>query len=576
MQPIFFRETVTNIEQKTIEEYQIPELLLMENAAQKSFWQIQRILTDKTSALETHTTRKDFFSPSLAAESMAGKSILVCCGKGNNGGDGAALARLCLDAGCKVTLLLVSPVEKNKENARLNLSIIEKLCQESNQSYFFSLERDSLQSTGDEMNNRLSRIQNERWDLIVDAIYGIGFRGNAIKSATVNSVIQMIRKIKNDSSKTQIVSLDLPSGLDCDNPHLIGSSIKADFTICFGCLKPANVLSPAKRYNGQCIVVNVGYPRPVLAEQRATLWTIDQELARKYLYQSNPGAHSSKRERGTVGLIVGSLSYPGAAILAGNSCYAGGVGMVHVAVPQEIAHLVANRALVEIIIHQLGDVHQDPKRFSESSYRIFGRSDLVVIGCGLGVARGLENWLVDFLSYYEGVVLLDADALNLLAPFNRNWQRKFPLILTPHIHEFERLVGKKIDANNRVSEAIAFAQKNEIILLLKGETSLVVHPDGRIAILPFSVESVGRAGSGDVLCGLIASLLGQVIGGQGKFLRDKDKWGFMETIWQATAAALYIAAVVAKQATGQFGNRNVCPDDLRHYYFHTTKQIMKI
>ena len=110
MQPIFSRETVTNIEQKTIKEYKIPELLLMENAAQKSFWQIQRILTDKTSALETHTTRKDFVSPSLDAESMAGKSILVCCGKGNNGGDGAALARLCLDAGCKVTLLLVSSV----------------------------------------------------------------------------------------------------------------------------------------------------------------------------------------------------------------------------------------------------------------------------------------------------------------------------------------------------------------------------------------------------------------------------------------------------------------------------------
>lgn len=541
MQKVLTAAQMREVDRLTTERYGIPSIILMENAAHA----VARVITEKLGG------------------SVKGKSILILCGKGNNGGDGAAIARKLGQDGAFVSTLLFGKIKDTKGDARTNFGILCSEDFEFDGVYFSNFGELREINSQDEW---VSYFLNSRggWDVIVDAIFGTGL--SRPLDIWLGNIIHDINFIHEDPALDErlLISVDIPSGLESDVQTLANEPFKADVTVTFTSPKPANVLPPGTTFNGELIVADIGSPPGLVDEQASMLFVTEAADVEEWVETSKFSDDSYKNKRGHAVVIAGSETYSGAAVLAGNSAIRSGVGLVTLACPAEAKTEIASRVLPEVILATVGSPEFD---------ELAPKANAIAVGPGLSATNPeIESLVRKIVEERKTAVIVDAGALWFFSPMHkpareqgRNIQAnsydladaqapalKAPLILTPHEGEFMRLLGTddKDAIKDRVHAVREFSQKNNVILVLKGERVVIGHPDGRVVVNPTGNSGLGKAGNGDTLTGVLAGFCAQAAA------VDID-------IFETVVAAVYIAGLAGDIAEKKYGKRVMTASDVR-------------
>jgi hydroxyethylthiazole kinase-like uncharacterized protein yjeF len=386
-----------------------------------------------------------------------GARVLLLVGSGDNGGDtlyaGARLAA----RGAQVRALLLSP-------DRVHLAGLA-----------------ALRGAG----GFTVRDLPDRADLVLDGIVGIGASGGLRPPAA--GLVAVLGDLRaRDGERAVVVAVDVPSGVAVDTGDVPGDAVTADVTVTFGCLKPAHVVGPAATLAGHVDLVDIGLG-PTLRADPAVRVPDAADIAS---WWPRPGPASDKYSRGVVGVATGSATYPGAAILSVTGALAGPTGMVR----------YAGSAATEV-------VRAHPSVVVAPRVADAGRVQAWVCGSGLGTDDSARTELRSVLAT-SLPVLLDADALTLLVDGQHaeDLRRDAPLVITPHDGEFKRLAGEMPGAD-RAGAACRLAAWTNAVVLLKGDRTIVATPAGEVWANPTGSPALATAGSGDVLAGLLGSLL---------------------------------------------------------------------
>lgn len=540
MKPVISAAQMRQIDLETTQKYHIPSLILMESAAEACLREIA----------------KEFEGD------LAGKKVRILCGPGNNGGDGAALARALINIGVKTDVVLIGSVETTKGDARINFDALKNLA-----SFIAGTDHQPLLLSFIECKSvgeweEIARPRS-RYDVIVDALFGTGLTrpldGVHLQVVEHLAVIKEARD-RSSSTKPLIVSIDLPSGLNADLSQPIGKSVEADLTVTFTSPKPANVLPPACNSCGRLVVASIGSPSSLIEAAHSPLLLTEAADVREWLKETRYTPESYKNSHGHLLLVAGSRGYTGAAVLSGNAAMTSGAGLVTIATSSSAISAIAAQAMPEVMTAALEET--DRGAVSENAIDYFqmlaAKATAIAAGPGLSSEDERTRTFVRKLVERRKVpMVLDADALNCLAPWPRelNAASKTPLILTPHPGEMLRLMGttERSALSDRVSAARDFAIKNSVILVLKGSRSIVAAPDGRVFINPTGNAGLGTAGAGDTLTGIIGGFLAQSFATLGD---DADAVA-------ATVAALYIGGLAGDIAAGKLGMRTMVASDIR-------------
>ncbi len=539
MQKILTAAEMREVDRLTVERFAVPSLLLMESAANAS-----------ARAITAHF-------PS----GLQGERVQILCGRGNNGGDGAALGRALWTLGARVDVVLFGRAGESKGDARTNFEITRSLSgfasgtgeRPSGLSYVECASEAEWQEVA-----RAAR----GYALIVDALFGTGLTRPL--EGVFKQVIEYLARVREARRHARgglplLVSLDLPSGLDADAAEPIGEAVRADMTVTFTAPKPANVLPPASHFNGRLVVAHIGSPGSLLDNSPSSLFLTESGDARAWLEKTRYAPDSYKYTHGHALFVAGSRNYAGAAALCANAAMRSGVGLVTVAAPGSALPSVAARLMPEVITAALSETEAGAasfdalKRISE----LAGRATVVAVGPGLtSEHEGTRRLVREFVERRSTPVVLDADGLNALAPWPSELRgtRDAPLILTPHAGEMLRLLGTDDRAalKDRVRVAVEFAQAHELILVLKGTRTLVAAPDGRVFVNPNGNAGLGRGGSGDTLTGVVAGFLAQAHAA----LRDEAD------ALEATVAAVYVCGLAGDLAARERGMRTMVASDI--------------
>jgi NAD(P)H-hydrate epimerase len=554
MQKVVTAEEMREIDRLTTEKYGISSILLMENAAHAA----ARIITEKLGG------------------SVKRKSFLILCGKGNNGGDGAALARILWTLGANVSIALNATVEDTKGDAKTNFEAFIKLHSglRFSEPQLCLYEVDAFRSFFDNYYNLVSH------DAIIDALFGTGLIKPLEDSLAV--LAKIITSIKETNKRPLRVSLDLPSGLNANLAEPIGENFHADLTVTFTAPKPANVLAPASNFNGELVVANIGSPQELIVNSPSKLFLAERKDAQSWLERTKFTVDSYKNRRGHALLIVGSKEYTGAAVLAGNAAMLSGVGLTTIATSESAQTTIAAKVLEEVITRSLPETKNGAiakQAFSEVE-KLTGKVDVVGIGCGLGSAeKTTRNFVREVIIKRQTPVVIDADGLNALSPFDLEGTNQLPLILTPHEGEFLRLLGAtdKDAIKDRVKSVRDFAEKQKVILVLKGERVLIAAPDGTVAVNPTGNSGIGKAGNGDTLTGIITGFVAQTM--QTEHFKNDFKSNVatpIDKVFDAVVAAVYIAGLAGDIAAKRFGRRAMLASDVRECLAEVFQELEKL
>lgn len=415
------------------------------------------------------------------------EEIVVVCGPGNNGGDGLVIARHLFSRQLPVKVLLAIPdgarttpeFETNLERWQALTGGKESATQETAYTHNYQ-EGETLQ-----------------WQhptLLIDAIFGIG-----LSKPLRDYHARLVESI--NRSGAYIIAVDAPSGMLLDGHTDEKSlSIMAQETYTFQFYKLAYLLPETYRRCGEVSVIDIGLRLP---SGDYELQLIETETTKRLLHRPYKYAHKGSMGHGL--LIAGSADMPGAAVLAATAALRGGIGKVTVHSPSKVCDLLP-AAIPEAILSR--DANSDS--FSRIDWERHPGINAVAIGCGLGTSTAATQGLKSVLDEVNDPLILDADALNILAQ-NKTWLGFLPAnsILTPHLKEFERLAGKADDDFDRIGKLRVFAQKHGVIVILKGAHTAVAMPDGKVFFNTTGNPGMATAGSGDVLTGLLLALLSQ-------------------------------------------------------------------
>ena len=529
------------IDRLTSEQYSTPSLLLMEAAA--------------ASAVRAIAAR--------CSHDLAGRHALILCGRGNNGGDGAAVARALWRLGAQVRVALLGRVEEAKGDARINFEIVRRLAEPAKGMTPAALSFKECDSAEDwEM-----VIQDRaRADLVVDALLGTGVTRpvEGLYGAAVDHLLRLrAERDRANESGPLIVSLDLPSGLDADAAEPIGACVRADLTITFTAPKPANVLPPAAHFNGELIIADIGSPPTLLDATDSKLFLTEANDARAWLAATRYAPDSYKNTHGHALIIAGSRHLTGAAALTAAAAMRAGAGLVTLAAPASALASITARLMPEVMTAALAET--DDGAISEAALdqaqRLAGRATVIALGPGMTSSdESTRRFVRALVEQRTAPTIIDADGLNALAPWPASLRgaRARPLVLTPHPGEMLRLMGTDDRAAlaDRVGAARAFATAHQVVLVLKGERTLIADPDGRVFINPTGNAGLGTAGAGDTLTGLITGFCAQAFGS----LKERAD------VVQATLAAVYAGGLAGDLAARSFGMRAMVASDVREHF----------
>lgn len=406
--------------------------------------------------------------------------FILFAGPGNNGGDALAVARLMADRGYRPEVFLFNPKGKLSDDCASNR---ERLLEE---------ERVTLH----EVNTQFVPPRLTAETVVVDGLFGSGL--NKPLSGGFAAVVRFI-----NASPATVISIDMPSGLmgednSFNQPQHI---IRADLTLSLQLPKLAFLLPENETYVGEWQLLDIGLSKKGL-ETLQTAYQLSESSYFKGLFpRRNKFAH--KGDFGRALLIAGSEGMAGAAVLAARACLRCGVGLLTTHVPfcnNFIQQTSVPEAMTDIDVHE--------RFFSEAVDS--DRYRAVAIGPGLGTARLTEQAVLEQIGTTLCPMVIDADALNLLAGHTELLQQ-LPKgsILTPHPGELERLVGKCTDGYERLQRARALAEESKAVVVLKGAYSAVIAPDGNVWFNPSGNPGMATGGSGDALTGILLALLAQ-------------------------------------------------------------------
>ena len=387
------------------------------------------------------------------------KRIAVLCGNGNNGGDGFVIARKLYEYGASVKVVLPLGLPKT-EDAK----------------HYFSL---------------LSDIEitefTDDYDIIIDAVFGIGL--NRDISDELSELFSKINK-----SSAYKISVDIPSGIEADSGKILNNAISSDFTITFIALKPCFLVPQGSDYCGEVIVCDIGV-EPIGYKYSTT----EKPIFKK----RNKNCH--KGTFGTALLICGSYGMAGAAMLSAKAAMRSGLGIAKCAIPDSIYGAFTSYIPEAVCLPY--------KNLSDLDFEnALSGCKAVLIGCGLGNKKKTLEFLEKLLNFSNVPIVIDADGINALSSNIELLRKsKAPVILTPHPAEMARLNNSSVSSveENRIKTANDFAKEYNCFVILKGANTIIASPDREIRFNIGGNPGMATAGSGDVLAGVIVSLLAQ-------------------------------------------------------------------
>ncbi len=498
-----------------IQELGIPSLNLMESAAAA----VARAVMERVPLAEG------------AGESPAPR-IAVFCGPGNNGGDGVAAARLLREAGYQVRAFLVGKREKMTPDER---AMEEKLLACGGTLEPFALPPEAPSGEDSPLLSWLSAC-----DGFVDALFGVGLKRPVAGDFRI--AVELLNRL---GSRAPVVACDVPSGLDADTGSVLGVAVRASCTVTFSCCKPGFFLAEGEECCGQVVVADIGIPRELIDLQvRKGPAPVQVMRPGERISLPRRPRNAHKGVFGRLFLLAGSQGYTGAPTLAAQAALRTGAGLVFLGVPRDIYPIVAVKCQ-EAMPFPLPESYEAIRARAEGC-------DAVLLGPGLGRAAATEELVRSLLQDLTGPVVLDADGISAVAGhLDILDARRGPTILTPHDGEFQRLSGCTLPIRDRVGAARDFAWRHHCILVLKGHGTVVASPEGRTILCAAGNPGMATGGSGDVLAGILVSLLGQ------GHLRGPE-----EDLTELTAAGVWIHALAGDLCARELGEYGMLPSDM--------------
>jgi NAD(P)H-hydrate epimerase len=449
-----------------------------------------------------------------------GRRAVVVCGKGNNGGDGLAAARHLERSGMGVRVILLADPSELRGEPEANLRR-------------YAAAGGVWQRYSD---GRLGR-EAGRADVVVDAIFGTGFRG-----APEGDFARAVELI-NDAGGS-VVAVDIPSGVEGETGLVRGDAVYAEATVTFGGLKPGLVFHPGAGHAGEVEVADIGFPPDLV---RSDLWLMEAEDAAGLLPSRSPESH--KRASGVVLVVAGSRSMTGAAALTAGAAYRAGAGLVTLAVPEGILPVV-EAAVAEAIFLPLPETADGT--VAEEAWPVLlprlAGVQAVAVGPGLTTNPSTSELVRRMVADSPVPLVLDADGLNAFAGRGSLLaERGSDAVITPHAGEFGRLTGLSSNEvlEDRVGHARKAAAEFRCAVLLKGSRTVVAEPGGRVRVNPTGGPYLATGGTGDVLTGAVAAFLA-------RGLPPAD----------AAVLAAYVHGVAGRLAGTELGEGTVAPDVL--------------
>ncbi len=404
------------------------------------------------------------------------KKICIACGPGNNGGDGLALARILAENEIISDIVLPGGTEKMSDTERLQYKALLALCPDISVT---------------------ERVPEKEYTLLIDAIFGISLNRNP--EGVFLDVIKRFNELHDNGAFT--VSLDIPSGVNASTGRVMGIAVMADITVAFAFKNIGNVLYPGAAFNNEVILKNIGITKKALVKEPRVSALSDEDISLPERIR-----YSNKGTFGKVLLIAGSKKMSGAAVLSANAAFRSGCGMVRVYTPKE------NREILqETIPEAIVNVYEDENPLAGIN-ECFDWCDVVAIGPGLSFSDSAKA-LVKYVFENSTVpIVADADALNIastdpgmLINESRN------IVITPHVGEMSRLTGLSVNdiTEHLLETALDFAESYNVICVLKDARTVIADPSKKACINLNGNSGMATAGSGDVLTGIIVSLLAQ-------------------------------------------------------------------
>ncbi|MDT8440750.1 MAG: NAD(P)H-hydrate dehydratase [Desulfuromonadales bacterium] len=493
------------IDRRTIEEIGIPGVVLMENAGRQTAEAIVQRYRERLP-----------------------HGVLVLAGKGNNGGDGFVIARHLLAAGWPVlTLLLADQLSAVRGDAAINLHALKRCGGDVR--------------TVDNLPDLTALLSEQQtWGVLVDALFGTGL-SKPVGGLYAEAIAWLNRRDE------PVVAVDIPSGVDAGSGRILGCAVQATLTVTFAQPKTGQLSWPGAGQTGELRVVDIGIPKSVVESVAADAVLVDAADAAALLPDRPVAGH-----KGTFGhllVVAGSLGKSGAATLAARAALRGGAGLVTLACPETIQPVVAGQ-LAEAMTVPLPAVAGELSATAiDPLLALLADKQALAFGPGIGVGKGSRDLTARLLAAAELPLVIDADGLNALAgqlPLLER-RRHLPTVLTPHPGEMARLTGLSVAAiqADRVAIAREFAGRHQLTLVLKGARTVTATADGRIFINGSGHAGLATAGMGDVLTGLIGSLLAQGLPAE-----------------QAAPLAVYLHGTAADRLLYRYGDAGLLAGDL--------------
>lgn len=491
------------IDRQSIEEFKIPSLVLMERAA--------LAVADEAAKL-----------------APKGGRVLAACGTGNNGADGIAAARILFLRGMDAVILLPDMEKRGSQEFLVQLEIAEKL------GIPIYGSRDFVPGT---------------YDVVIDGIFGIGLSRNV--EGVYKNMIELLSFLSQESEKTTVVAVDVPSGISSDTGKIMGCGLKADVTVTFGEQKLGQALFPGKEFCGRLVVADIGFPAAARGNE--------ESYVRCYEYADlrlipKRAAYSNKGTYGKVLVAAGAVNMAGAAYLSALAAYRCGAGLVKVLTVEENRTVIQELLPEAVLASYRGDwADRCQEDFKDYIKNQLDWADVIVLGPGLGKSSHAKTLVETVLSDAYVPIILDADAVNLTAQ-NRQFLNYFTenIIITPHLGEMARLTGQTVDEirEDLVGTAKRFTEQYGVTCVLKDAATVISRKDGRLFINSSGSPAMAKGGSGDVLSGTIAGLI--AIG-----MEDCEAASFGAYLHglagERAAAALGVHSVLAGELAGCLG-----------------------
>lgn len=497
------------IDNISINEIGIPSLVLMERAALSVVNEIEKRYIGK---------------PEADSKKNAGIKVLVVSGMGNNGADGVAAARMLVHDGIETDIKLVGNIEHASDEMKKQLEIAKKL---------------EISFVTD--------IEENEYDIIIDAIFGIG-----LSREITGSYKEIIKKI--NESKSYIVSVDISSGVDASDGKILGIAVKADMTVTFGTLKRGLLMFPGAGFSGEIKVSDIGFPMKAVESVSPKAYTFEKKDIKAMMPQRK--ARTNKGSYGKVLVIAGCETMCGACYFSAAAAYRTGCGLVRILTAKENLQVLKTK-LPEAIIGSYDKELEEGIDFTSKKEveEAINWADVIVIGPGLGKGVKAKTLVKRILKVEDKTVVMDADGLNVLAEYIDSGEITLDdigsnFILTPHIKEMSRLVKKTTDEVKNDMSYFAAAQANCTVVLKDARTIVGEGKntkERKLYINTSGNNALATGGSGDVLSGIIAGIAAQ----------DREMKPSL-----AAALGVYIHGLTAEKYTGTKSGYSMTASDI--------------